>query len=109
MTNRIVRALLGVALAKAAILGSWYLYQKAEKQGQEGKDDTAEAQTEVAAKTETVAEEVAPAVPAKKTRARKPAVKAEVKKEAPAKKVAAKKTARKTVARKATPKADSAE
>lgn len=108
MTNRIVRALLGVALAKAAILGSWYLYQKAEKQGQEDKDDTAEAQTEVAAKTETVAEEVV-AVPAKKTRARKPAVKAEVKKEAPAKKVAAKKTARKTAAKKATPKADSAE
>jgi hypothetical protein len=107
MTNRIVRALLGVALAKAAILGSWYLYQKAEKQAQEDKEGKSD---DVAVKTEVATEEaevVAP-VAAKKTRARKPAVKAE-KVDAPAKKVAAKKTARKPAAKKATPKADSAE
>lgn len=108
MTNRIVRALLGVALAKAAILGSWYLYQKAEKQAQEDKEEKPEA--DVAVKTEVATEEVEAVAPvvAKKTRARKPAVKAE-KVEAPAKKVVAKKTTRKPAAKKAAPKADSAE
>lgn len=46
LTNRIVRALIGVVFAKAAVATSWYLYQKslkdqesADKEGETGSDD----------------------------------------------------------------------
>lgn len=46
LTNRIVRALIGVVFAKAAVATSWYLYQKSlkdnetsDKEGETGSDD----------------------------------------------------------------------
>lgn len=119
--GNVVRALIGVLFAKAAVVGSWYLYQhyqdenkgKGKKEDKSAKPVTEKAATKVNVeikeqKPATKTEAAVVAKPAAKKVVRKPAVKKAVKKVptqedqvVATKKVATKRAPRKTVAKKA--------
>lgn len=114
--NNLVRALIGVVLAKAAVVGSWYLYQQAVKEEEENKNrnvmgsarggsDLDKNKTDQESSVETSSK----ATPAKQAvkKAARPAKKAvkKVSTETPAKK-AVKKAPRKTAAKKVTASAE---
>lgn len=104
--NNLVRALIGVVLAKAAVVGSWYLYQQAVQEDEENKNRSRNRNVEGSASGGTKLEDKVAdekPVPAKKAvkKAARPAKKAvkKVAAETPAKK-AVKKAPRKIAVKK---------
>jgi hypothetical protein len=71
--NRLVRTLVGVVVAKAAVAAGWYLYQKSTE-----KENDWKTEGETDKPVETKEEVVTPVVVEKTKRVRKPAAKKEV-------------------------------